>query len=70
MRLLLLLHFVEVAYNCVAVLLLISFGRLRRFLSVIDVGEISRTGRRSNRKKPFKITFLNRIPVPCTFVHT
>jgi hypothetical protein len=32
-------------------------------LSVIDVGKISCTGCRFNRKKPFKITCLNRIPV-------
>ena len=45
-------------------------GKAESFLSVIDVGKISCTGCRSNRKKPFKITFLNRIPVPCTFLHT
>ena len=43
---------------------------LSRFLSVIDGGKISCTGCRSNRKQRFKIIFLNRIPVPCTFVHT
>ena len=38
-------------------------GGLVNFLSVIDVGEISCTGCISNRKKPFKITCLNRVPV-------
>jgi len=43
------------------------------FLSVIDVEKISRTGCRSNRKKPFQIPCLNRIPVLRFFsssVHT
>ena len=47
----------------------ISFGRLSRFLSVIDVGRISCTGCRSSHKKPFRITFLNRIPVPAKTQH-
>ena len=53
--------------------LLISLEGWWMFLSVIDVGEISCTGCRFNRKKPFKITCLNRIPVlRCFFssVHT
>jgi hypothetical protein len=33
------------------------------FLSVIHVGKINCTGCRSNHKKPFKTTCLNRIPV-------
>jgi hypothetical protein len=67
------------------VYLLINFVYLSNILGglvdffVIDVGKISCTGRRinctsrSNRKKPFKITCLNRIPVLSFFpssVHT